>query len=70
MHISLKEFDAAITNDHSGHYLVKQKNAYAHCQTKTGHQVEAIPSLQLFEKCVPAEDWMRREKGTAVLLGF
>jgi len=37
---------------------------------KTGHQVVAIPSLQLFEKCVPAEDWMRREKRTTVVLGF
>lgn len=39
-------------------------------EQKTGHQVEAIPSLQLFEKCVPAEDWTRREKRTTVLLGF
>lgn len=65
MHLVLMESDAAITNDHSRYYV-----AYVHCQTKPGHLVVAMPSLQLFEKCVPAEDWMRREKRTTMLLGF
>lgn len=57
MHIGLMEFDAAITNDHSGHYLGKQKNpTIGILRTKTDHQVVAISSQQLLEKCVPAEE--------------